>query len=452
MRLPFQTHKARRDRVSYVFFSSALANAFLWKNPHIRFMKQELTFAVVLLAIGCLLWGSGSKAISPAQQANKPIIDPSQVASSGRFDTRHSVIQASFQQSTVTEGQIPVQPQLAQLSQPQIAPTAQSNQSNSQAKNPAPLPSTNGYRHATSNLASIELLAQAAREAADAQPFGSKLNLKARVFEQDVIASGDYYQMGQGSHKTKLELTFDQMPGSPKLLQLCDGRFVYTIHSTGDTNGGVGNVTPQQQSLEFVDLLRVKEAAAEARAGNLDRFSPTGWVATGGIASLLQHLASGFNLGQPESLDRNSDQILIRGGWDENALRGIVFDLDNRTKLGSPIQWDQVPKHLPHAIELVLTRNANRTYFPSQITFLRFGTKDDQATIEPSISLTFSPPKPLLNLSDGFFVIDSSNLEPTDATDRYIARIKSFRKIRRQQSSVEQVATEQEPSLDILTK
>jgi len=415
-------------------------------------MKQELTFAVVLLAIGCLLWVSGSKAISQAQQANKPIVSPSQIASSERFDNSHSVVQASFQQSTVTNGQTSVQNQLPHLPQPQTAPAARSNHSNSQARNPAPLPSTTGYRHATSNRASVELLAQTAKEAADSQPFGLKLNLKARVFEQDVIASGDYYQMGQGSHKTKLELTFDQMPGNPKLLQLCDGRFVYTIHSTGGTNDGAGNVTPLQQSLEFIDLLRVKEAANETRGGNLDRFSPTGWVATGGIASLLQHLASGFNLGQPESLDHNSDRILIRGGWDENALRRIVFDLDNKTKLGSPIQWDQVPKHLPHAIELVLTRNANQTYFPNQITFLRFETKDDQATIVPSISLTFSPPQPLMNLSDGFFVIDSSNLEPTDATDRYIARIKSFREIRRQQSSVEQVATDQEPSLDTLTK
>ena len=416
-------------------------------------MKQELTFAVVLLAIGCLLWASGSKAISQAHHANEsqPIVGPSQmagpsqIASSSQFDNSHSVVQASFQQTSFADGQTLVQHQ-------QHAAPGASNQSNSSPRSSVPLPSTAGYLHATSNRTSVELLADVAKEVANSRPFGLKLNLKARVLEQDVIASGDYYQMGQGSHKTKLELTFDQMPGNPKLLQLCDGRFVYTIHTTGGTQDTAGNTTPQQQSLEFVDLLRVKEAAGESTAGNLDRFSPTGWVATGGIPSLLQHLASGFNFGQPESLDRNSDRILIRGGWDASALRRIVSNLDNNLKLGSPIQWDQVPKHLPHAIELVLARNANQTYFPSQITFLRFVTRNEQATIEPSVALTFSLPQPLMNLTDGFFVIDSSNLKPNDATDRYIARIESFHKFRDLQSSVEQVATEQEPALDTFTK
>ena len=415
-------------------------------------MKQELTFAVVLLAIGCLLWASGSKAISQAHHANEsqPMVGPlqmdgpSQVASSSQSDNSHSIVQASFQQTTFTDSQTLIQ------HQPHAAPAA-GNPTNTSPASTVLLPSTAGYLHATSNRASVELLAEVAKEAADSQPFGLKLNLKARVFEQDVVASGDYYQMGQGSHKTKLELTFDQMPGTPKLLQLCDGRFVYTIHTTGGIHDAAGNTTPQRQSLEFIDLLRVKEAAGETTAGNLDRFSPTGWVATGGIPSLLQHLASGFNFGQPESLDR-SDRILIRGGWDANALRRIVSNLDHNLKLGSPIQWDQVPKHLPHAIELVLTRNANQTYFPSQITFLRFVTRNEQATIEPSVALTFSLPQPLMNLTDGFFVIDSSNLKPNDATDRYIARIESFHKFRDLQSSVEQVATEQEPALDTFTK
>jgi len=143
---------------------------------------------------------------------------------------------------------------------------------------------------------------------------------------------------------------------------------------------------------------------------------------------------------------------LIRGGWDEVALRGVVSDLDNNLKLGSPIQWNQVPPHIPHAIEMVLTRGANQIYFPSQISYLRFGMKDQQATIEPSVSMTFSTPEILSNFAEDFFVIDSSNLKPTDATDRYIARIESFQQIRSPQLSIEQIATEQEPALDTLTK
>ncbi len=43
-------------RVGYVVVSSARHNTILWKNPHIRFMKQELPLAVALLAAGSLLW------------------------------------------------------------------------------------------------------------------------------------------------------------------------------------------------------------------------------------------------------------------------------------------------------------------------------------------------------------------------------------------------------------
>ena len=417
-----------------------MLNAILWKIPHIRFMKQEFTIAVVLLAIGILFWISGQRTNSAPLQA----IDGSQLANSdvAQIDAQreqaanfasdqqlghqseYSVVPASYQQPVV-DGTIVTEP--ANLSVPSSVPlpNGSGSGSNSQSLPAAPqFSATAGYLHATSNRQAVDLLENAATEIANSNPFRLKLSLRGRIFQQEIVASGDYYQKGQGSHKTKIELSFDHLPGRPQMLQLCDGRFVYTIHAAGGTQEN--NATPPQQKLEFVDLLRVKQATGDA--ANQGVVSPTGWVATGGVASLLQHLASGFNFGAPEALDPNSDRILIRGSWDENALRGIVSNLDNNVRLGSPIQWAKVPKHLPHLIEMVLVRGSNRAYFPNQISFFQVNAKDHQTTIEPNLLINFSPPEPLTNLAEGFFVIDSSNLNTTDATDKYIARIESFQR------------------------
>ena len=433
-----------------------MPNAILWKNPHIRFMKQELTLAVVLLAIGGLSWVSGRSVNHEPLQANAG----SQVADSHSVQRNQAVASSASEQPLFSNHQAdyPVAP--ASYQQPiadvnsavdfSTESTATSNNEshlNPHSHSTVPKFSTTaGYLHPTSNAQAVDLLANAATEIANSNPFQLKLALQGKVFQQEIAASGNYYQMGQGSHKTKIELSFDQMPGKPQMLQLCDGRFVYIVHSASSRDAAETEAAPTQQKLEFVDLLRIKEAANDVAATNRGIISPTGWVATGGIASLLQHLASGFNFGPPEALEPNSDRVLIRGSWDENALRGIVSDLDKDIKLGSPIQWNRVPGHIPHAIEIVLTRNSNQAYFPNQISYLRFGVKDHQATIEPSVSMTFSSPEPLSNLADGFFVLDSSNLEPTDTTDRYIARIKSFRRAQ------EQIAIQQDPAADSLIK
>ncbi len=440
-----------------------MPNAILWKNPHIRFMKQELTIAVALLAIGGLLWLSSSGSNLQSQQANNGAqinskqrqLPPSQFqttqqnlaefASEERlgFEKKNSIVQNSIVQASYQQ---PVTNTPIENANPNLLSTDGSPLAN------------RAYLHPNSNPISVDLLAEIAKEITNSKPFALQLSLQATMFGQNVVATGDYYQQGQGSRKTKIELSFDQMPGQPKMLHLCDGRFVYTIQSTGGANDATGTTSPSMQSLEFVDLLRVENAARE-EAGETTAInpgfvspivSPTGWVATGGIASLLQHLASGFNFGPPEPLDPNSDRILLRGAWDENALKGVVADLDRRIELGSPIEWEKVPLHIPHAIELVLTRKPNQTYFPSQVSFLRFDIKEHQATIEPTMSLTFSAPRPLTNLAEGFFVVDSSNLEPTDATDRYIARIESFHQTLR--SNVEQIAIQRKPAIDILTK
>ncbi len=423
-------------------------------------MKQELTIAVVLLAIGGLFWASGKTAKQEPLQTifgshNAHAVSGQEIQAvtssasqqrsfnsdqlyidqdfSPHYSAAPSVVPASYQQLIDAKTEEVFAPNAAAI------PSNEFNTSRSpHSKSPA-LSATAGYFHRTSNTQAAELLASAATQIANSVPFQSKLSLRGSVLGQELAASGNYFQMGQGSRKAKIELSFDQMPGQPEMLQLCDGRFVYTIHSAPTNGEAETKETAPRQKLEFVDLLRVQEATGDISAASQRVVSPTGGLATGGVSSLLRNLASNFNFGTPEALDPNSDQILIRGSWDENSLRRIILDFDDQIKLGSPIQWAKLPRHIPHAIELVLTRSLNQTYFPSQVSYLRFGVNEHGATVEPTISMSFSTPQPLSSLAEGFFVLDSSKFDPTDRTDRYIAQIKFFR------SAQELIAIQEDP-------
>ena len=430
-----------------------MPNAILWKNPHIRFMKQELTIAVVLLAIGGLFWATSRSA---TQVSLQPILG-SKEASAENSSRGHAVNSFASQQrifnpstdnvysaaplvmpANYQQPIVDANPSGAFSSAHELSPSPQSHQT---ALGLSSLSTFAAYLHSASNTQTVELLANVATQIENSIPFQSKLALRASVIQQDLVADGNYFQMGQGSRKTKIELAFDQLPGKPEILQLCDGRFVYTIHSRGTIANTDRKATMPRQKLEFVDLLRVKEATGGISAANQRFVSPTGGLATGGISSLLRNLASNFNFGPPEALDPNSERILIRGSWDETVLRRIILDFDDQIKLGSPVQWAKLPKHIPHAIEMILTRSLNQTYFPSQISYLRFAVKEHGATMEPTptISMSFSTPQPLSNLAEGFFVLDSSKFDPTDRTDRYIAQIKFFRRAQ------EQIANQEDP-------
>ena len=369
-------------------------------------------------AVGCVLWFWQSNhekppisAISSPPSAVEAIpiagmedfeIEPFQVAQAG-FQTE------SFERQDPDSGRIPSEIEIAQPISEQSFPEAG-------------VFSTSAFIHEQPNRESVQLMSRISQRLAASQPFGLKLRLSGRLFETAVFASGNYAQMGQGTFKSRIELKFGSEPNAPTVFQLCDGRFVYNLQTSPMSHSAKG----KKQTFEFVDLLHVQQTAGESQT----KITPTGWVATGGISSLFQHLASAFNFGASEQTDRST--IVLRGSWDQNSLQSVLFNpLNGESQLQPLVRWEKVPRQLPHAVELVLEKNSEFDYFPSKITFLKFvKQKDNQYDLDPIVTLLLSEPQPLGAVSDRFFVIDSSNLKPTDATDGYIARIEAFEEIR----------------------
>jgi hypothetical protein len=391
-------------------------------------MKQELPFAVALLAAGCLLcfsqFSGPSNSTAKIPTVSVQTADLSQSVGGGSHEGDESG--GPFAASTEETGSNDEPYAVAQTSYQEHV---ERDQDQSQINPPmSARPATKSpldpdlYVHQASNPKAVSFLAELAKQIADSQPHGSTNQLTGNLFDQVVSASGDYYQMGKGSHKSRIELVFGTSANSPSVIQLCDGRFVYKFQSSSD-----------KRSLEFVDLSRVRKTAGERGSG----IAPSGWVASGGIASLFQHLASAFNFGELELGDQSS--VTMRGSWDDNALRqivGVVEDLEN-TAEDRAKRLNQIPAQLPHAVELIFRRDKNLNYFPKRIKFLRFEESDNVTELSPMVVLEFSAPRPLPNFSDRYFVVDSTGLDPIDMTEHYIARIIDFDRLERTAESDE---------------
>ena len=203
-------------------------------------MKQELPIAVGLLAIGSLLWLSESWTANTQSQAieNQNTTTTSVSAVQPSF-----VQQAAYQAETVSGDQLPskpVNPLIAEkdaldgeaIRTHDFSLPVKDFATDSRFQTSTKL-STADFLHAAPDPRSAEFLTGTCRRIANSNPFGMSIKLTGHLFDQNTVANGQYFQMGQGSHRSRLELEFQSGPGVANSFQLCDGRFVYRLQSFG---------------------------------------------------------------------------------------------------------------------------------------------------------------------------------------------------------------------------
>ena len=424
-------------------------------------MKQELPLAVALLAIGCLLWfarfQSTDFGFTPAKTeaiaTSKPNLVGSTQADSlkspAKPKSRHgkdinrgivlqnssSVVPVSYQEDVVDTSNIP--------------PTPASNGAAKLDLNASPTNEVSfaglhqGYRSTTQNLSQVnrtnQLLRQTAKALEESKPFGTTVELTGNMFERSFKGTAQYYQMGQGSGKVRVELQFANASQSHTSVHLCDGRFVYNIHSHGNAH-----------ELEFVDVQRVELTGQKRNVNQI------GMISTGGMSGVLRQLANSFDLVPVDAstVSESNAEVVLRGSWSRSQLSKLLPRLLKSRDKGNDetknterqlIPWKDFPGQLPHAVEVILGRDDAIGLFPQAIRYYQFDESRDQpGRIQTRLQLStrFGPIEIIEELKDKYFVIDSRNLESTDSTDHYIARLESIQlRINAQASGSENLRT-----------
>ena len=385
---------------------SASYNAFLWKNPHNRFMKQELTIAFGLLAAGAMMVGWHS---------------------AGSFVRATDAPESKFE--TLSDSSLEPPPILVGQHRATTGAGAEPRLAQRNLGRPRPV---SDFRFDGQTTDRAELMLRRARHMIDDGPaFESSVSVQAAFFGQYVAGSGVYIQAGQGAGKARTTLAFhlpsaDQekltsqaTPPQQKVTNLCDGRFVYRLHE---------DLVEGEQTLEFYDLQKIKNSKSDRKEmPSIQRpdipLAP-GELMASGMAGLLQHLADDFRFAIIAEETTAGRSRLLRGTWQPSRVQSLVELNSDSGNQQADLSWSHLPPNLPHAVELSLDRNSEWELFPSRLTFYQFRVIDKRTMADPVVVIEFQNPRAMGSISDDQFVFRSENLEATDLTQQYLSRLR----------------------------
>ena len=246
-----------------------------------------------------------------------------------------------------------------------------------------------------------------------APAFATLTTLKSRLFDVTMAATGKYFQT-TGGQKSRMEIQCHS-PVAQTVLHMSDGRFVYILKSDH-----------QQQRLEFIDLFRLANRRGNAEGGLL----PTTWVMGGGIGESFAHYAEAFDFQiVPSALKSQATQevITLRGIWKAATLLHLINAGKPPEHRPTKVVWSQVPRQLPHCIELTFATAAGQPTMPKQISFFQFRTQGKISSAQEMVRIEFNGYEFRKDLPDELFTLESTDFEAIDMTRIYNSKIATLR-------------------------
>ena len=339
-------------------------------------MKLELPFAIFLLAAGCFLWFAGGvfyvNTPSPATENQKTNVPQGKL---GRADPiSHPIQLASSEDSRIVDGS---------------QDDSTSNPTESQT-----------------------LLMQSAANIVSSPPIESTVVLTVDLFDQHLVTQWRYIQLGQGSRKSRLDFEYKQKEIG-KLTQICDGRFFYSIQESD-----------KGKNLRFVDLYQLAKADQQGWMAN-----PTAWMATGGLSSLMQHLAMAFEF-EPVTKGEigGIPTLVLRGTWNLSYLKRLTENQVDPACLEEPVQWNKLPPQLPHLVELHLGADDFLPLFPYRIIFSQYQSANVNESPRSIVRFEMSEVSKLETVDQQWFVVQSGGSQQVDLTEELAARVRFISK------------------------
>ena len=395
--------------------SSATCNKNLWENPHNLRMKKELPIAVILLAFGAWCCFQLPPEINGHTTSNaSETVRANSVLANARPSQQFDVMQTSWQSPVETqadaETQIESQSQANTDTQENTHPDRAAVAVNPKDGLRAFPPSEFMQIASINDEAANNSVRKLAVGLANIPAFATRTKIVSQLFDVSMVAQGKYFQTA-GGEKSRMEIQTIS-PVAKTVLQMSDGRFVYILKSDH-----------QQQRLEFIDLYRLNNRGANVSRSLL----PTTWVMGGGIGNAISHYADAFDFRQvPSSLEtqiEGGSVITFRGIWKADVLLNLLHAGEPAESRPKSVVWSNVPRQIPHAIELTFVANAGQPVVPKGISFYQFHSEDKVSMAREMVRIELLPFEFKDSLPDDLFTLESTDFEATDMTGVYNRRI-----------------------------
>ena len=270
--------------------------------------------------------------------------------------------------------------------------------------------------HKPPSTPSQQLLIRAARNLSESLPLQAAAQLEVNLFGEHIIANGQYCQIGQGRGASRLEFSFGEPDHPQSVLQICDQGFFYRIKMNDD-----------RPEVQTIDLRRVADVDRQKLFA-----SPSNWMATGGLSSLLQSLAENFEFESAQASTFRSIPVLkMRGSWKPAKLKRLLFGQTRYASIQDKIQWSGIRNNIPEQCEIVLGNDDYFPLFPYRITFLRTSDVDGKPQLVEMAALQLFELQLNVDVPDEKFKINFDGMVKTQLTDSIVDRIDHLNEIQR---------------------
>jgi hypothetical protein len=266
---------------------------------------------------------------------------------------------------------------------------------------------------ATSPLSPQTLLGHAVRTLESHRAVSAQVRHEVDLFGKHLFGGGSYLEQRQGpDHLIRLELTLQLGAQTSSLVQVCDGRFLWTrCNLLGEVQLSRIDVARARRGLEQMENLGGKKKM-EILPG------------LGGLPRLLRGLYASFDFSSVEAAhwgEQKQTVWRLRGRWKPDQLVKLLPDQQKAMQEGEPPDLSKLPPHLPDQVVLLLGQG---DLFPHRIEYRRAAGKRISGPADPAGRLIVamdlfqvvinSPQDP------NRFFYNPGNLECSDRTDEFL--------------------------------
>jgi len=262
-------------------------------------------------------------------------------------------------------------------------------------------------------LQAQSLLAGAVQALAARDSISARIRYEAYLFDKHLIGSGNYLEQHRdGKNLLRLELRTHLGDQSSSLVQVCDGRHLWTYHNL-----------PGETKLSRIDAVRAAEALGEAQ--KKPRSPDLGMLpGLGGLPQVLRGLDAAFDFTKIEQGrwgQRKQPVWRLTGQWKRGQLIKLLPDQRAAIENGQPAELSKLPEPLPDRAVVLLGQEDLFPYrFEYRREFAEEPTNPNEPTSRALVTMDLYEVNINVPIDPTQFIYNPPGLQPIDQTQHYL--------------------------------